>query len=260
MAEASPKVIDMALVLNYTTASSNLPAFLESWTAGFEYRGNGWFNSVLNATDQWIAGTPVPAGGSGKSSVIVSGDDFSYTPGTVDGDVDTMELGSNLRYVQGSDRWVQDPGLLVDFTEATLTPAFSAAITDLSQNGSLTALFAYFAEQGTTQFGTAGNDVMLSFAGNDELTGALGNDTFVFADGWGDDIVRDLGGDTGNDDVVDLQSVTCIGGYVDLVLNHSNWWDSTGVLTISDGDNTLQLDGYVGTDIVSLILSGNILV
>jgi hypothetical protein len=114
----------MALVLNYTTASSNLPAFLESWTDSFQYRGNGFFNSVLANSDQWIAGTPIPTGGSNndKSSVIVNGNDFSYTPGVVDGDVDTLELGSNLRYVQGSDSWTQDAGLLVDFSGATLTP------------------------------------------------------------------------------------------------------------------------------------------
>lgn len=252
----------MALVLNYTTASSNLPAFLESWTDSFQYRGNGWFNSVLNASDQWIGGTPIPTGGSnnGISSVIVNGNDFSYTPGTVDGDVDTLQLGSNLRYVQGSDRWTQDEGLLVDFTGATLTPAFSSAITDLSQNGSLESFYAYFAEQGTVQLGTAGDDVMLSFAGDDEFTGNLGSDTFVFADGWSNDVVLDLGTDTGNDDIIDLQAVTGIGGYVDLLLNHSNWWDSTNVLTITDGSNTLQLDGYVGTDIVNLILCGNIVV
>jgi hypothetical protein len=252
----------MALVLSYTTASSNLPAFLESWTDSFQYRGNGFFNSVLASSDQWIAGTPIPAGGSnnGKSSVIVNGNDFSYTPGTVDGDVGTLQLGSNLRYVQGSDRWTQDEGLLVDFSGATLTTTFSAAITDLSQNGSLDGLHAYFAEQGTEQLGTTGGDVMLSFAGDDEFTGDLGSDTFVFADGWNNDVVLDFGTDTGNDDIIDLQAVTGIGGYVDLLLNHSNWWDSTNVLTITDGSNTLQLDGYVGTDIVNLILCGNILV
>ena len=140
----------MALVLSYTTASSNLPAFLESWTDSFQYRGNGFFNSVLANSDQWIAGTPIPTGGSnnGKSSVIVNGDDFSYTPGTVNGDVNTLQLGGNLRYVQASDRWTQDEGLLVDFTGATLTPAFSSAITDLSQNGSLGRPLCLFCRAG----------------------------------------------------------------------------------------------------------------
>ena len=121
-------------------------------------------------------------------------------------------------------------------------------------------LYAYFAEQGTEQLGTSGDDVMLSFAGDDEFTGNLGNDTIVFADGWSNDVVLDFGTDTGNEDIIDLQAVTNIGGYIDLLLNHSNWWDNTNVLTITDGSNTLELDGYVGTDIVNLILCGNILV
>ena len=33
-----------------------------------------------------------------KSSVIVSGNNFSYTPGVVDGTVNTLTLGSNLAY------------------------------------------------------------------------------------------------------------------------------------------------------------------
>lgn len=252
----------MALTLTYTTASSDLPAFLQTWTDNFEYRGNGWFNSVLATSDQWIAGTPIPAGGSpnGKSSVIVNGDDFSYTPGTIDGTVDTLELGSNLRYVQTADQWQQDQGLLVGFDEATLTPTFSAAITDLSQNGSLDGLYAYFAEQGTEQIGTTGDDVMLSFGGDDSFTGDLGNDTFVFADDWSNDTIMDFGTASGNDDILDLQALSNIDDSFDLVLNHSNWWDNCNTLTITDGTNTITLDGYVGTDIVSLVLNGNILV
>ena len=101
---------------------------------------------------------------------------------------------------------------------------------------------------------------MLSFAGDDTFTGNLGDDAFTFADAWANDVIADFGTDTGNDDVIDLQAVTGISNYVDLFLNHSNWWDNTGVLTITDGANTLQLDGYVGTDIANLILCGNILV
>ena len=251
----------MALVLDYTNASSNLPAFLENWVDNFEYRGTGGFNAVKNVSDQWYAGTRTVGGvDNGKSSVIVNGIDFSYTPGVVDGTVSTLTLGSNLAYVSSTDQWVQDEGLSVNFGGATLTPAFDAAITDLSQNGSLNALYGYFAEQGTIQNGTASNDVMLSFAGDDTFTGNLGDDTFTFADGWADDVITDFGTDTGNNDVIDLQGVTGISNYVDLLFNHSNWWDNTGVLTISDGANTLELEGYVGTDIARLILCGNIVV
>ena len=153
----------MALVLDYTNASSNLPAFLDNWVDNFEYRGTGGFNAVRNVSDQWYAGTRIVGGvDNGKSSVIVNGTDFSYTPGVVDGTVSTLTLGSNLAYVSSTDQWVQDEGLSVNFSGATLTPAFDAAITDLSQNGSLDGFYGYFAEQGTIQNGTAGNDVMLT--------------------------------------------------------------------------------------------------
>lgn len=251
----------MALVLNYTATSSNLPTFFDNWVDNFEYRGTGGFNAVRNTTDQWYAGTRIVGGvDNGESSVIVNGNDFSYTPGIVDGTVNTLTLGSNLAYVSSTDQWVQDEGMSIDFSGATLTPAFDAAISDLSQNGSLNALYAYFAEQGTVQNGTAGNDVLLSFGGADTFTGGLGNDTFVFGNGFSDDVVLDFGTDAGNDDIIDLQSVTNISNYLDLFFNHSNWWDCNNTLTITDGDNTIQLDGYVGTDIASLILNGNILV
>ena len=42
----------MALALNYTSASSNLPAFLDNWVDNFEYRGTGGFNAVRNVSDQ----------------------------------------------------------------------------------------------------------------------------------------------------------------------------------------------------------------
>ena len=248
----------MALTITYSEASSNLPAYLDNWIDNFEYRGTGNFNAVKNTTDQWYAGTRIGDGvDNDKSSVIVSGDDFSYTPGVIDGTVTTMTLGSNLAYVASTDLWVQDPGLSIGFSGATLTPTFDAAITDLSQNGSLNGLYGYFAEQGTIQIGTAGNDVMLSFGGADSFTGGLGNDTFTFADDWDDDAVVDFNTVDGDSDVIDLQAVTNITGYVDLFFNHSNWWDNTNVLTITDGDNTIQLSGYVGTDMLELILDGH---
>jgi hypothetical protein len=213
---------------------------------------------VKNTTDQWYAGTRIVGGvDNDKSSIIVSGDDFSYTPGIVDGTVTNLTLGSNLAYASSTDLWVQDPGLSIGFSGATLTPAFDAAITDLSQNGSLNGLYGYFAEQGTIQTGTAGDDVMLSFGGNDSFTGGLGNDTLVFADGWANDVVLDFHAATGDFDVLDLQGVTNISNYVDLFFNHSNWWDQSNVLTITDGANSIQLDGYVGTDMLGLILDGH---
>lgn len=244
----------MALALNYTTASSNLPAFLANWEENSSYRGNGSFNEIRNTTDQWLAGT------ADGSSVIVNGDNFSGTPGVVDGTVNTLALGSNLVYSGSADAWSQNAGLSVNLNGSPLTSAWDAAISDLSQNGSLNGLYAYFAEQGTVQAGTSGNDTLLSFGGDDVFTGGAGNDTFVFADNWANDTITDFGTTSGDEDILDLATVSDISGYVDLILNHSNFWDTNNPLTISVGSNTLQLDGHVGTDIFGLILEGNILV
>lgn len=247
----------MSLTLNYTTASSNLPDFLGNWATNSDYRGSGWFNSVFDISDQWMAGSP---GGVDKSSVVVNGDDFSFTPGVVDGVVDNLELGTNLSYNQATDQWVQDEGLVVDFNGSALTSTFDAAITDISQNGSLDALFDYFAEQGTEQIGTTGNDVMLSFGGDDTFTGNAGDDTFVFGNDWANDVVLDFGTTSGDNDTIDLSGISNITGYVDLYFNHTNWWDSSSVLTISDGSNSIELAGYVGTDAFALLWDGNIIV
>lgn len=251
----------MALVLNYTAASSNLPAFLTNWEDNAAYRGDGWFNSVYATSDQWLAGTPVWDGvANNQSSVIVNGTGFSKTPGVVDGTVNTLELGANLVYTPSTDTWTQDAGLSVDLNGSALTAAWNTAISDLSQNGSLDGLYAYFAEQGTIQNGTDGDDVMLSFGGDDVFTGGLGNDTFVFADNWANDTILDFGNSAGDDDVLDLSGVSEISGYLDLILNHSNFYDWNDPLTISVGSNTLTLEGYVGTDIFGLVLDGSVLV
>lgn len=42
--------------------------------------------------------------------------------------------------------------------------------------------------------GNDGRDVLVGGAGDDGLNGSRGNDTYLFADGWGNDIVREEGG------------------------------------------------------------------
>jgi hypothetical protein len=104
----------MALTITYSEASSNLPAYLDNWIDNFEYR-TGNFNAVKNTTDQWYAGTRIVGGvDNDKSSVIVNGDDFSYTPGVIDGTVTNLTLGSNLAYVSSTDLWSRTPVCRLD--------------------------------------------------------------------------------------------------------------------------------------------------
>lgn len=52
-------------------------------------------------------------------------------------------------------------------------------------------------------FGRADDDVLVGGLGNDKLSGGAGSDRFVFADGDGDDVVRDFG----EGDLLDLSAV-----------------------------------------------------
>jgi Ca2+-binding RTX toxin-like protein len=230
----------MALTLNYTTTSSDLPAFLQDWQAEFAYRGDGNFNSVYDTSDQWFAGTPGST--NGASSVIVNGHDFSHTSGVVDGTVNTLELGSDVAYNPATDTWHQNQGLSIDFNGASLTSTWNNAVTDLAHNGSLSGLEAYFAEQGTIQNGTSGNDTLLSFAGNDVLTGGAGADRFDFAGKVGHDEVTDFNPHQG--DIIDLSGISWINNYVDL-LTHSNILSGLNHdLVLSNGTDTITFDNY----------------
>ena len=92
------------------------------------------------------------------------------------------------------------------------------------------------------------------------LTGGLGDDTFVFGSNWGSDIITDFGDAAGNNDIIDLTAIASITDINDLLFNHTNFADGTGVLTIFDGANTIQVNGYVGSDIFTLASNGSILV
>lgn len=240
----------MALALSLTATSSDLPAFFDSYRTNFTYNGNGWFNDSTTGVDQYVAGVDTGGTPNGLSSAIMNGSNYSYTPGFFTGDVDTLELGSNLTYDFVNDIWVQDEGLLIDFTNATQTSTFQQAIYTLSHGAQLhgatvfgmpfAGLYDYFAEQGTVQTGTAGDDVLMSFAGDDELIGAGGSsdfDTFnwdaeFYANGWGADAISDFV--DGND----LIELTGFGwsDYSDFVSAGGSI--SGNVITYNDGTNT----------------------
>jgi hypothetical protein len=230
----------MALTLNYSEQSSNLPEFLNNWEVNSAYRGNGYFNSVFDSSEQWFAGTPSST--NGASSVIVDGSGFSHTPGVVDGTVNSLNLGSDLAYSAATDTWGQSEGLAINLNGAPLTSAWDNAISDLSHNGSLDGLKTYFAEQGTIQNGTSGNDTLLSFAGNDVLTGGAGADRFDFSGTVGHDEVTDFNPHQG--DVIDLSGISWINNYVDL-LTHSNILSGLNHdLVLSNGTDTITFDNY----------------
>lgn len=192
----------MAVVLTLSSASSNLPSFLANWSSGFSYNGHGWFNGIFGGGDEWVAGnyTTPPTAPNGQSSVIMSMDDYSYSPGDFEGTVTELALGTDLFHNITSDTFQQTTQLSITADVGDYLPdsaIFQEAIYALSHGGDLDGgtfqvapgvfvpmrgLYDYFAEQGTVQVGNVGL--------NDTLVGFGGADTFVFQDGSGADIVN----------------------------------------------------------------------
>ncbi|MGV3552414.1 calcium-binding protein [Rhizobium sp.] len=69
-------------------------------------------------------------------------------------------------------------------------------------------------------FGGNGADRIIGGAGNDQLTGNGGRDTFVFATGFGRDVITDFKATGSNQDMIDLSDVASIKGFGDLRANH----------------------------------------
>ena len=82
-------------------------------------------------------------------------------------------------------------------------------------------------------YGESGADTLDGGTGDDLLDGGAGADSFVFADGFGRDIITgfDVNAES---DVIDLSGVSAISDYADLVSNHLTQ-TAAGVAVISDG-------------------------
>jgi hypothetical protein len=191
----------MTLRLQLSDASSNLPTWFGDWETDFDYFGNGNFNGSLGSAGQFYAGgdpTYSPDDHNGESSVILNGTDFDYNqPGDFSGHPLSLELGKNLWQDLDHDLFKQDTALTITVDgggDLPITDAFRYAIYGLSHGGqyegyqppsgpAFLGLTDYFAEQGTVQEGTPGNDTFLGFDGHD---------TFVFENGGGVDHVANF--------------------------------------------------------------------
>lgn len=218
----------MALVLELTAASSNLQAYLASYDANFSYNGNGWYSTSYTGQDQWTAGFDTEGTDNNIPSVVMNINDYSYSPGAFDGDVESIILGRNLEYDAGQDLWIQDQELIITNDTGYIPDngTFSQAIYSLSHGGQVdggsfvfgppgtpptqfAGLTDFFAEQGTIQIGNIGL--------SDTLLGFDGDDTFVFQDGSAFDTVNNF------DLAEDLLDVSAWGatGLGDLIISTS---------------------------------------
>ncbi|MCH8997375.1 MAG: FecR domain-containing protein, partial [Proteobacteria bacterium] len=91
--------------------------------------------------------------------------------------------------------------------------------------------------------------------GNDTLIGGTGNDTFVFAPGFGDDVISDFTAGAASDDVIDLSAFT-IGDFATLLGNIADV-GGNAVITVDSGTITLtgvtkaalHPDDFLGLDV-----------
>ncbi|WAP69474.1 hypothetical protein [Jiella pelagia] len=103
--------------------------------------------------------------------------------------------------------------------------------------------------------GGLGNDILNGFDGYDRLNGGAGddrlagggnNDVFIFADGFGTDVVVDFN-EFSSAEKIDLSAVTAITSFADLAANHLTQVGADAVIT--DGANTITLNGVLIADL-----------
>lgn len=97
-------------------------------------------------------------------------------------------------------------------------------------------------------FGGNGNssDTLIGGAGNDRLAGEAGTDLFVFADGFGQDVITDFDAFS-SAERIDLGAVSAITDFADLLANHLSQSGANAFIT--DGINTITLLNVSITDL-----------
>lgn len=90
------------------------------------------------------------------------------------------------------------------------------------------------------------SDTLIGGAGNDRLTGEGGADLFVFADGFGQDVITDFDAVSAAERI-DLGAVSAITDFADLQANHLSQSGANAIIT--DGINTISLLNVSITDL-----------
>lgn len=168
----------MAAIIELTSASSNLEAYLTSWTSGFQTSYGAFWDEGAGLVTNPVAGTTYEQWGNGTagSKGIYLEGEVQYARGNLTGTVDTVTLGTGFSQSNASGFSVSAE--LVITPDSTIPGAgqdsFDWAIYDLTVNGSLSSFYDYLGEVGTVIEDTASSDVLVGFSGAD---------TFVFSGG-----------------------------------------------------------------------------
>ncbi len=154
---------------------------------------------------------------------------------------DTLEGGSGVDQLFGGtnkDELHGDDGADTLEGAAAKDTLFGGAGADVLKGGS--GDDALFGGSGAdTMTGGKGRDTFTGGTGDDEMTGGTENDLFIFADGFGDDIIFDFNANA-DGEKIDLTDVTGITDFTDLEDNHMAQVGNNVVIT--DGANTITLE------------------
>jgi len=162
------------------------------------------------------------AGGSGDDTL--NGDD--HADNMFGGDGDDFVFGG-----QGFDRFFLGSGNDTAFGGTETDAFFAHGGNDFIDGG----------DGDDRMYGGGGFDTITGGAGNDTLEGNFNADTFIFADGFGNDIITDYNANN-NFERIDLSGVSAITDFTDLATNHMV--QSGSDVVISDGNgNSITLQG-----------------
>ncbi|WP_350335316.1 calcium-binding protein [Coralliovum pocilloporae] len=95
--------------------------------------------------------------------------------------------------------------------------------------------------------GFGGDDRLEGAGGNDRLEGGNGDDTFVFAPGFGQDVIDDFTAGAGSDDVIEFDGVAALSDFSEVLALASD--DGTDTTITLDAGNSIVLKNTVVADL-----------
>jgi trimeric autotransporter adhesin len=195
-------------------------------------------NTAVN-TLNGLDGNDTLNGGGGLDTLIGGLGNDTYVVDLV-GVVTTEAASAGTDLVQSSVNWT----LATNLENLTLTGNAAITGTGNTQDNIILGNSAI-----NTLNGGSGNDTLTGLGGNDTLTGGLNNDTFVFATGFGADIITDFTAGVGIADVMKLSLGTSFDTFAE-VLAASTQVGANTLITFGAGD-TVTLNGVLKTALVA---------
>lgn len=188
----------MAATIELTSASSNLEAYLSSWSSGFTSNYGAFWSSggglETYPDDGSVTYSQWGAGQSGNKGVVITGS-FQYdldghdtnsdndyddpgeiAPNDLVGTVNSLVLGTGYSQ-SGSGISLSQQELIITPDNNDPNSLFDYAIYQFTVNSSIAGLYTYLASVGTVIEDTTASNILVGFGGADTFVFTGGNDT-----------------------------------------------------------------------------------